>query len=543
MVRLLKNMKGLAAVVLIVLATVLSASPAGAHTGFESSSPADGEVIDEPVSEITLTFTGDATPAGEGFVVLDPTGTIREPDDISTVDNRTWTLRFDEPLAGGDVGVRWMVAAPDAHPIDGSFSFTVTAPVPEPLESTLQDTEPDETAAATEASDGTTPDDAEEPTQDTTPDPAETTADEGDDLAGELETAAEPIALETFLDAGQSGPPAADSIAAAARIATIVGAVLAIGGAAFAAFGLRGDASDVRAVLYWVRRGGVLLIIGAIAEAATMTAVQVGEWSLQTSPTDVADVLWSSAGLAIVLRAAGGFLATSKTGLDTMAASAAGDPVVAARQLATVGGGHSAPPPADRALDEPFVYADDHAWNHRLALGGLLGVALVAVSFMFDGHTASEGPRLLHAVANLTHVTTAAIWAGGVAMLALTIRRRRNDDRPTQALQLAMRFSVIATVALVAAGIAGTALSVLVVDSVSDLWATPWGRLLALKVALVGVAAAGGAYNHRVIVPALDRNQADQATVDRFRTVVTIEAVALLAVAVVTAFLIAASAA
>ena len=106
-----------------------------------------------------------------------------------------------------------------------------------------------------------------------------------------------------------------------------------------------------------------------------------------------------------------------------------------------------------------------------------------------------------------------------------------------------MRFSVIATIALVAAGIAGTALSVLVIDSVSDLWGTPWGRLLALKVALVAVAAAGGAYNHRVIVPALDRHQADQATVDRFRTVVTIEAVALLAVAVVTAFLIAASAA
>lgn len=510
MVRLLNNMKGLAAVGLILLATVLSASPAGAHTGFESSSPADGEVIAEPVSEISLTFTGDATPAGEGFVVLDPTGTVREPDDISTVDNRTWTLRFDEPLAGGDVGVRWMVAAPDAHPIDGSFSFAITAPAPEPPEPIAVEDEANVTA--------------EQPT------PAPAAADE-------------PVDLDTFLEDGQSGPSASDPIASGARVASILGAILVIGGAAFAAFGLRGDASDVRAVLYWVRRGGVLLIIGAVAEAATMTAVQVGEWSLQTSPTDVADVLWSSAGLAIVLRAAGGFLATSKTGLDTMAASAAGDPVVAARQLATVGGGHSTPPPAGRASDEPFVYANDHAWNHRLALGGLLGVALVAVSFMFDGHTASEGPRLLHAVANLTHVTTAAIWAGGVAMLALTIHRRRNDDRPTQALQLAMRFSVVATIALVAAGIAGTALSILVVDSVSDLWATPWGRLLALKVAFVAAAAAGGAYNHRVIVPALDRNPADQATIDRFRAVVTIEAAALLAVAVVTAFLIAASAA
>lgn len=375
--RQLKNLKSLATVVIILLATVFYASPAGAHTGFESSSPADGDVIDEPVSEISLTFTGDATPTGEGFVVLDPTGTIREPDDISTVDNRTWTLRFEEPLAGGDVGVRWMVAAPDGHPIDGSFSFTVTAPVPEQPEPTPPDPQTDETAVAADQIGSDTTESADEPAQDTAADTA-TTADEGND-GGELETAEEPIALEPFLDAGQSGPAAADSIASAGRIASIVGAVLVIGGAAFAAFGLRGDASDVRAVLYWVRRGGVLLLIGALGEVATMTAVQVGEWSAQTSPTDVADVLWSSAGLAVVLRAVGGLLATSKTGLGTMAASAAGDPVVAARQLATVAGAHSDPPPANRAADEPFVYADDHAWDHRLASGGLLGAALVAV--------------------------------------------------------------------------------------------------------------------------------------------------------------------
>ena len=43
-----------------------------------------------------------------------------------------------------------MVAAPDAHPIDGSFSFTVTAPVPEPPDPTPPDTQTDETAVAAE---------------------------------------------------------------------------------------------------------------------------------------------------------------------------------------------------------------------------------------------------------------------------------------------------------------------------------------------------------------------------------------------------------
>ena len=63
---------------LVAFVVLLSAaSPASAHTGFESSNPGDGQTIDQPVAEISLTFSGEATPAGEGFVVLDPSGVIR----------------------------------------------------------------------------------------------------------------------------------------------------------------------------------------------------------------------------------------------------------------------------------------------------------------------------------------------------------------------------------------------------------------------------------------------------------------------------------
>ncbi len=507
--RILTRARSLAAILVALFAIGLSASPASAHTGFESSDPADGEVLDEPVNEIALTFSGEATPAGEGFVVLDPGGTIRQPDEVTTDDNLTFVLRFDEPLVGGDLGVRWMVAAPDAHPIDGSFSFTVTALAP------ASGAEPSAQDSATEE-----------------PAPVDNAA---------LSSAEETVDLETFLETGDTKPAGADAMAAAARILGVIGAVLVIGGAAFAFFGLRGDPGDVRNVLYWVRRGGVLLVIGAIGRAATTTVTLAGDWSSLTSLTDLSNALWSSTGLAIALRAVGGLFAASRTGLETTTASASGDPVVVARRLATVGAGHNVPVPADRAPDEPFVYAEDHVWDHRFAIGGLVGVCLVAVSFMFDGHTASEGPRWLDAVANLAHVTTAAVWAGGVAMLVLTMQRRRSDNRPIQALQLAMRFSVIATVALVAAGLAGFALAVIVLDSISEIWSTPWGRLLMLKVALVAAAAAGGAYNHRIVVPALDQHPDDQPTVDRFRSVVTFEALALIAVIIATAFLIGAS--
>lgn len=529
------GLRSLAALLVASLALLLSAGPANAHTGFESSDPADGAVVDGPIDEITLVFSGEATPAGEGFVVLDSSGVIRVPDEITSTDNLTWVLGFDQPLAGGDVGVRWMVAAPDAHPIDGSFRFTVAAtPAGEGTDADVDAAATDEVGdvpaepvadvpdAALES-----PDIGPEPAEaGTSPEPAEVTA---------------PIDLEAFLDTGESKPAGVDIVAAIARILGIVGAVLVIGGAAFAAFGLRGDAADVRNVLYWVRRGGVLLILGALGRAVATVVSLGGDWSALTSLGAVTDALWSSTGLAIGLRAVGGFLAASRTGLETTRAAATRDPVVAARQLAAVGVVEGTTLTAPRPTNEPFVYEHDQVWDHRFAIGGLVGVLLVSISFAFDGHTASEGPRWLHAIANLAHVTTASIWAGGVAMLALTMWRRHRRDRPTQALQLAMRFSIIATIALAAAGLAGVALSAVILDSVSEIWSTPWGRLLALKVALVAAAATGGAYNHRTVVPALDRNPDDPGTIDHFRVVVTFEAVALVAVAVVTAFLIAAS--
>ncbi len=290
----------------------------------------------------------------------------------------------------------------------------------------------------------------------------------------------------------------------------VLGTVLVVGGAAFAAFALRGHPSDVHAVLRWAQRGGVLLVLGALAEAATTTAILAGGWAGLTSLTDLRTALWSTIGVAIALRAVGGFIAAFTTSLDTRLVSATGD---------------------------------EHLWDYRSAPGSLVGVALVAASFMFDGHTASEGPRLLHAITNLAHVTAAAVWAGGVAMLALTLHRRRTADKPTRALQLGMRFSTIATFSLIAAGVAGIVLSVVVLDSVTALWSTPWGRLLASKVLVVGVAAIGGGYNHFVVLPGLDENPEHPEIVDRFRRIATLEAIALLAVACITAFLIAASAA
>jgi copper transport protein len=486
---------------------VLLATPAAAHTEFASSSPANGETLDQAVTEISLIFAGEATPAGEGFVVLDSEGFVRVPDEVTSTDNLTWTLRFVEPLVGGTVGVRWKVAAPDAHPIEGGFSFVV-------------DTVAEQTTAV--------------PVQPETVEDSAT-----------IDDAAAAVDLADFLDTGDASAANVARVGDVGRALSLVGVVLAFGGITFAALTLRGDRSDIRAVLFWVRRAGLVTMIGVIVEAVAQVATLSSAWSGLWSPSAIADALGSAFGVAVMLRLLGGALVLGGAKLDIHSAAIATDPVVAVKQLAQVGARSSMANTnfvgQGTRHREPLVHDGDEAWHIAESPAAFLGGVLLVASFLFDGHTVSEGPRWLHAVANAIHVSTAATWAGGVVMLAMVIARRHRRNADTRALQLAIRFSVVASIALIGAAVAGTALTVVILDSVSEIWSTPWGRLLAAKVLLVCGVAAGGAYNHQIVIPTLERWPNDKSVAHRFRTIVTVEAVGLILVTLLTAVLIAAS--
>src|SRR5680860_1264829 len=118
---------GLVVVALSLLATGRVAS---AHTDFDSSTPTDGAVVDAPVAEVVVNFTNAAQPAGEGFELLDPTGSIRTPSAVDETDGTSFILTFDPPLLAGTYGLRWQVQAGDAHPIEGSFQFEVAESAP-----------------------------------------------------------------------------------------------------------------------------------------------------------------------------------------------------------------------------------------------------------------------------------------------------------------------------------------------------------------------------------------------------------------------------
>lgn len=489
--------------------------PASAHTGFESSDPADGSTVDTPLEVITLVFSGEAEPTGDGFEVLDPNGELRVPTEATTADGLTWVLRFDPVITGGVAGVRWMVKAPDAHPIDGSFSFTVTAPAPAAVV-------PETPATSTQS-------------------------------AAVTAAPAAQTDLDSFLDTGSDATSTPLRVGAAGRMIALAGTLVGVGALIFAAVVLRGARRDVRHVLHWVRRAGLLVVVGAFVELVAQLAVDGGgRWTAIWSLSTISSVLFSPFGIAVGLRIAGGAAMASGARLDIAQAHEARDPLVAIRELVSVGAGPSndfwaaedASPEHGRPATggEPYVHHGDHAWLPSVnSAGAMFGAVAVVAAHLFDGHTVTKGDRMFTGIADVVHVAGGAVWAGGVLMLTSVLWRRHRQGREMRALQLAIRFSVVATLALVAVGVAGLALTVIILDSPSELWSTEWGRLLMLKTLIVAGAAVAGGYNHKVLIPQMNRAPDDPSLTSHFRTVVTGEATALVAVLVVTAFLMGAA--
>ncbi len=396
-----------------------------------------------------------------------------------------------------------MVKAPDAHPIDGAFRFT----------------SPDDSAAS---------------------------------KPGAAAVADQTVALSEFLDTGDGAGAAPGRLGVAGRFVSLLGTLVGVGGLVFAATAMRGRRRDVRHVLFWVRRAGLVVMAGAVMEFLAQVVTEAGgSWSALWSPSAIGSVVASTFGSAAGLRIVGGFALATGARLDTIAASEVADPVAAVHNLVSTGvaganaemrgavsASASGPPPNQGSLME----AGDHAWHANAgSVGAAVGALAVLAAHLFDGHTVSKGDRLFTGVVDIIHVAGSAVWAGGILMLATVLWLRHREGRDLWARQLAIRFSVVATAALVLVGLAGVILTIIVLDSPSELWATDWGRILLAKVAFVGVAAAAGAYNHNVLIPALEDAPDDPDLSRQFRNVVTGEATALVAVAVATAFLMGAA--
>jgi copper transport protein len=168
----------------------------------------------------------------------------------------------------------------------------------------------------------------------------------------------------------------------------------------------------------------------------------------------------------------------------------------------------------------------------------VIGVIALVRSELFIGHTASTEPRWLVVASGAMHLLAGGLWVAGVAMLAATLWRRHRRGAELEAALLATRFSVAAIGSVVAVSVTGVALGVAILGDVGALTSTEFGRLLLVKIMLVIVLVALGAYNQRVVMPALERRRRARRGGHRLRRVVTAEVVVFLAVIAVTAALV-----
>jgi len=245
---------------LAALIAILACLPAGAsaHLEFASSSPTGGSVADSPIERVTLTFTKEGRLVAPGIRLLDSGGTPIAAEVTPASTGTSFTVTPASPLGPGRYGVAWRIAAPDAHPKAGSFTFEVRS-----------------TAGA-----------------DAAPTPAApASTDDGD-------------RLDQALAAPSTDGPRA--LRSGARVLMYAGTLLALGALLFIAFAT----SAAPAVLSWqfgaVRAGGALLMAGALAGYAGRA------WLLGARSDDVAgalrDALSGASGAGLLLALAGGAL-------------------------------------------------------------------------------------------------------------------------------------------------------------------------------------------------------------------------------------------
>jgi copper transport protein len=111
---------------LAALLVLAPATPAQAHSGLVSSSPAQQAVLDEGPATATLKFNENVSPVAASFQLYDPAGTKRQLQ-VSGVD-RVVTVTLPGGLADGSYVLVWRVISADTHPIAGGLSFSVGEP-------------------------------------------------------------------------------------------------------------------------------------------------------------------------------------------------------------------------------------------------------------------------------------------------------------------------------------------------------------------------------------------------------------------------------
>jgi len=145
-------------------------------------------------------------------------------------------------------------------------------------------------------------------------------------------------------------------------------------------------------------------------------------------------------------------------------------------------------------------------WPRRPRLGAVLGVlALGAIAA--SGHASSASPRVPSVLNDWLHLVSAAAWLGGIGLLGLVwarpLRRGGSALRLEVARHVLVPFGRVAWPAFLVVTATGLVSLLTQLGHLSALWQTNYGRLLAVKVSIVGLIAAASAVHALRLRPRL----------------------------------------
>lgn len=163
------------------------------------------------------------------------------------------------------------------------------------------------------------------------------------------------------------------------------------------------------------------------------------------------------------------------------------------------------------------------AWMNTTVLAAFGTIATFAVS----GHAGVQDRAPIFMSIDAVHLASVSVWAGALVACAVTVSL--GEEHVGEA---ARRFSRLASRAMPLAVVTGAALGVTLVDDVSAITDTTYGRLLIVKMIVVALA---------VFVGAAARRRLLSRSVTGIRGIVRVESMIVVAVLVVTTFLVGSS--
>ena len=480
------------------------ASPAAAHVDFLGSTPANVSTVPGPISEVVLEYSGAADPIDSDFRIENSSGASLPISSVTNDGDNKVVVTSAAPMPSGRTKVIWALRGADGHRMSGSVSFTVTP------------------------SSGASPTTTVAAGQPTTP--SEPPGAEAVKVSGSSEQ--EIPATTMTMSATNDETAIAETVGVVARWTVYGSVLLTVGALAYLLWVHRGTRFEGRRIVFFIRRASLVIIFGAVVEWFAQLAL----WGSGTigdlvSPSAWADLLTTGFALGTLLRIGGAVMVLRFVAIEVVSDQPSEDAAFA--NLDWI-----AEPREARSL-----LIDDRSrattlTRVRVESGplALLGALLLVISESFIGHTASIEPRALMAVSDAIHLTAAGIWAAGAWLLAATLWRRHRRGEPMDAALLATRFSLLATWSLVAVAVSGAVLAWAILDQLSALWSSEFGRLLLAKTFFVFIIGCFGLHNRRTLLPAL--TSGDETSEVQFRRTIAVESALFVVVLFITSFLV-----